>query len=330
MAKYYFQKLKFRYHQFGGKRMLKAYGQLGIVEFVAKNIAQIILHHRPLKEFYPAVERKIDPILIGKFLPLLNSLCVKYDHQNLEHKKSDKIWFCWMQGMDKAPELVKVCYQSLQRWLKGKEIIVIDADNYLSFIDMPSDIQDKYSKGYIPNSHYTDLIRLQLLVKYGGTWIDSTVLCTKDCYPRDVLDSDLFLFQHLVKEDKGFHGISSWFISAYSNNKVLIILRDMLFQYWRDYDCLLEYYIFHLFFSMVAGKYPKEIAAMPRVGNHNPLLLALRLEDEYDDSWMQKLLSCCCFHKLNYRVSNKAKDNPDSFYNKIIGGEYEFSNSEKG
>ena len=50
-------------------------------------------------------------------------------------------------------------------------------------------------------------------------------------------------------------------------------LRDMLFSYWKDYNCTLDYYIFHLFFAMVANEYPEEIAAMPHGQSQNSLVL---------------------------------------------------------
>ena len=108
-------------------------------------------------------------------------------------------------------------------------------------------IDDKCKKGIIPYSHSTDLLRLELLIKFGGTWIDSTVLCTNDNYPKDMLDSELFLYHFQNSKKDEFTGISSWFISAYSNNKLLMILRDMLYQYWKDYDCLIDYFVLHKF-----------------------------------------------------------------------------------
>ena len=29
-------------------------------------------------------------------------------------KASNKVWFCWFQGIENAPELVKKCYKSMQ------------------------------------------------------------------------------------------------------------------------------------------------------------------------------------------------------------------------
>lgn len=90
---------------------------------------------------------------------------------------------------------------------------------------------------------------------------------------KKCLDADLFLFQYTPEGTTENISISNWFISAHSNNDVLMTLRDMLFSYWKDYNCTLDYYIFHLFFAMVANEYPEEIAAMPHGQSQNSIVL---------------------------------------------------------
>lgn len=101
-----------------------------------------------------------------------------------------------------------------------------------------------------------------------------------------MLDADLFLFQQLKKGETWFLGISNWFITSASDHWVLKMLRDMLYQYWRDYDCVIHFYIFHLFFGMIMEKHPEVAAKMPRHGNRIPHYLSRRMGDGYDDEWM--------------------------------------------
>ncbi len=248
---------------------------------------------------------------------MVNQLTEKSD-TNLEHEKNDVVWFCWLQGMERAPELVKVCLASQQRWVKNKRFVVITTENYHDYVSLPADIVRKHDKGIIPDAHYTDLIRLELLIKYGGTWIDSTVLCTSSDYPDRIMDCDLFMFQYRSKET-GFSGISNWFISAYSQNKLLMILRDMLLQYWRDYDCVIDYYVFHLFFGMIAEKFPEEIEMMPKMNSMRAIQMALWLEKPYDSQKMEQFLAMSSFHKLDYRKDGRfTKDKKPTFYSYII------------
>ncbi len=169
------------------------------------------------------------------------------------------------------------------------------------------------------------ILRLQLLIKYGGTWIDSTVLCTLDSSSefldssaQKYLDADLFLFQYTPEGTTKDINISNWFISAHSNNEVLMTLRDMLFAYWKDYSCTLDYYVFHLFFKMVAEAYSEQIAAVPYGYSINSLILLHHWGDAFNQRKWEKLVSNVSFHKLAFRIDSKIIDNPNNYYNKII------------
>ena len=58
--------------------------------------------------------------------------------------------------------------------------------------------------------------------------------------------------------------------------------------------------------------------AMPKGYNPTPILLGRRLNDDFDEKWMQKLTDICCFHKTTYRIKRGTLQNKNSFYSKII------------
>ena len=50
--------------------------------------------------------------------------------------RSNKIWMCWWQGLDSAPEIVKACVESVRRNAGGREVIIItdkNVSNYVKF-----------------------------------------------------------------------------------------------------------------------------------------------------------------------------------------------------
>lgn len=161
-----------------------------------------------------------------------------------------------------------------------------------------------------------------MLIKYGGTWIDSTVLCTgfnglKVQEFKEYLDADLFMFQY-TKQGGIPVSISNWFISSCQNNEVLIVLRDMRYAYWKDYNCTLDYYIFHLFFSMLSKEYSEEIKAMPYGQSMNSLMLLQHWDEKYSQEKWNRLTSHVCFHKLVFRVDENVKYNKENYYNYIL------------
>ena len=349
-----FQKLITHYKQFGRAKLVWQYAKLGALWPAVKASVSCLLKQQSFKGIYPEVLRRVEPFLVQKygskvqefkkFLDGPSGKAERNGSRELMHEHPKVIWWCWLQGYDAAPPIVKACYNSLMREFKGSrvqglndgyEIKVIDGENWKEYIELPDFIVKKWEKKQIPPALFSDLLRLELLIKYGGTWIDSTVLCTGfkefECLSsssgsssspsvqefKEYLDADLFLFQY-TKQGSIPVSISNWFISAHSNNEVLIVLRDMLYAYWKDFDCVLDYYVFHLFFAMISKEYPEQIAAMPYGQSQNSLVLLHHWDEKFDQKKWDKLTSQVCFHKMAFRVGEDVQNNKENYYNYIL------------
>ena len=342
-----YHKLTSRYKQFGGLRLVWQYTKLGVMPVVIMGVVRCVVNRQSFKTIYPEVLRKTEPYLMERYAHVLRSKMSDVRGKTHEHEHPKVIWWCWLQGYEAAPPIVKACYNSLMREFKGSsvqevqglsdgyEIKVIDAENWKEYVELPDYIVKKWEKKQIPPALFSDLLRLELLIKYGGTWIDSTVLCTgfkefnglssssgSTSSPsvqefKKYLEADLFLFQY-TKQGSIPVSISNWFISACSNNEVLIVLRDMLYAYWKDYSCTLDYYIFHLFFAMISKEYPEQIAAMPYGQSQNSLVLLHHWDEKFDQKKWDKLTSQVCFHKLAFRVGEDVQNNKENYYNYIL------------
>lgn len=315
-----FGKLWFRYRQFGGWRLVREYWRMGLVWLVAKSIMKCAVERKPFKTIYSVVTAQVDGRLKERYGTMVNEPVDELS--SIEPSSERKVWFCWMQGLESAPMVVRMCYESLCRNITDREIVVVTESNWRELVELPLDIVMKYENGIIPHAHFTDLIRLELLARYGGTWIDSTVLMTDPSLMKDgeeqlkeILNADLFFFQYRKKKDEAYRGISNWFISASAGNRLLRMLQKMLYQYWRDYDCVVEYFVFHLFFGMIAEKWPEEVLRMPYAYSVYSLYLEQRMSDKWDEQWYEELKRHACFHKLNYRVNAEAVKKEDSFHN---------------
>lgn len=312
-----------RFRQFGGLRLLGAYAKMGMFLCVMSEAVKIILGRTSRDEGYAEIRKAVNRKLQAKYADFIVKRKEAYDEGR--GKKNDgrcegddgrrKVWTCWLQGFDKAPVMVQTCQESMRRYIKDREIIQLTYENYKDYVTLPEHIVRKYERGQIPPALFADLLRLEVLIQYGGTWMDSTMLCTnaglmsKDSWLQEIMDCDLFLFQALRKGDPRFYGISNWFITARRGCRPLMVLRDVLAEYWRDYSVTLNYYMFHDFFFTIAQLYPEEVAAMPRRNRLGPLKLkhgkgyemktdGLRLKEE---PWVQQLIERVCVHKLDYK-----------------------------
>ena len=305
-----------RFRQLGGVRLLGAYAKMGMFLCVMSEAVKLIAGRTSRDEAYAEIRRAVNRKLQAQYADFIVKRKEAYaDEKSKREDGRKRVWTCWLQGFDNAPAMVKACQESMRRYLTGREIIQLTYENYKDYVTLPEHIVRKYERGQIPPALFADLLRLEVLIQYGGTWMDATMLCTepgllaKDSWLREIMDCDLFMFQALRKGDPRFYGISNWFITARPGSRPLMVLRDVLTEYWRNNCVTLDYYMFHDFFYTIAQLYPKEIAAMPRRNRLGPLRLlqgkgyemttdGLRLKEE---PWVRLLFERVCVHKLDYR-----------------------------
>jgi len=123
-----------------------------------------------------------------------------------------KLWIFWYQGIDSAPFIVKKCINSWQVKNPGWEINLLDKDNLSNYITL--DIPDSKLKELSLNKQ-ANLIRLQLLSKYGGVWVDATTLCIcpLDDWVDSCCQSGFFAFSNAGKDRE----MSNWFLASEKN-----------------------------------------------------------------------------------------------------------------
>lgn len=85
-----------------------------------------------------------------------------------------RIWICWWQGLENAPEIVKCCVESICHNAGNHQVTIITDQNVEQYIKIPKWVKKKQSEGIISRTHLSDLLRLSLLAEYGGLWLDAT------------------------------------------------------------------------------------------------------------------------------------------------------------
>lgn len=228
------------------------------------------------------------------------------------------VWVCWFQGIEQAPDIVRACYESLCKHITDREIVLLTEENYRDYVQFPKFIEAKVKAGIISRTHMSDLLRLELLKNYGGTWIDATIYLTGEI-PGYMLDSQLFLFQNLKPGLDGHcTSISNWFITAEAGNKIIDLILSLLYEYWRQNNGLVDYYIFHDFFQIAIEKYREDWKRVVPVSNATPHILLLRLFDQYDDQVWEAVKGQCPVHKLSYKYDDIKAEIDGTYYRKLL------------
>lgn len=324
-----FDKFKKRFVQFGGWRLILQYARMGVLWTGVKALIRCVVSGKSFKAAYPAVTERVDEILIERYRHILDENKDRFSKDNPNSGKpresavSRIIWSAWLQGLDNAPEMVNVCLESHQKHLPGYEFRVLDMENYRQWVELPEWVEEKYARGMIPAALFSDVLRVAVLKRYGGVWMDASVLCTGFGNQQlqkqwtEVENSRFAVFRYYRKGDRYPSGLSNWFIAATPDNIVLTSVYDMLTAYWRDYDCTIDYYMMHLFISCALKAFPEMERGMPKLNSRYSFFLGDALSRTYSQEAWQELVDHVAIHKLNYRKADEARKNPQSYYNFI-------------
>lgn len=162
-----------------------------------------------------------------------------------EHNPNSPIWICWWTGEDTAPELVKQCIKSIRKNSGNHPINFIDKTTYTKFISIPDYITKKVENGSMGLAHLSDYIRISLLEKYGGLWLDATIFCLNEI-PESYFDMPFFTCKS-ERQECGYISEMRWctfVIGGWKNNVFFKYIKAMLESYWKKNNYAIDYLFF--------------------------------------------------------------------------------------
>lgn len=305
--------------QQGGVKLIKSYLKNGLIHIAVINLILLGKEKKALEISRLAMEYKMQYKLKRRYKQQLFKLDDEiYGEQG---QSCNIIWVCWLQGIENAPYLVKKCYTSLITNLHDKQVVLITKKNIYNYVQFPPFIITKWEAGIITDTHISDMLRLELLTRYGGTWIDATVFCSEisEKIPKYFFDSDLFFFQSLKPGRDGHSHInSSWFITAKSNNKFLKMCLKMCYEYWKENNCLTNYFLLHDFMAIILENNQSIMLNMIPRDNATPHILYLRLFEKYDENVWNILKEQVPFHKLSYKFDVEKTKITGTYYDRLF------------
>ena len=250
---------------------------------------------------------------------------INYKFNICNEKNSKIIWTLWMQGYENAPELVKSTIDSIRKFaeLNNFQFILLEENTIEKYIVFPKLIKEKMDLGVIDYTKISDILRVSLLAKYGGTWVDATI------YMKEEFDSSLLLQNYYTIKTGGIEDYSpnisnnrwkGFFLSG--NSSLFSFTRDFFFEYYSRYDIAVDYLLIDYIFDM-AYKYDEKIKnQMLELEKSNPNLFWLEshLGDKFDQKVWDNITETTKVFKTTYKLSGEIKSNKNNFYSKLIDG----------
>ena len=276
-------------------------------------------------------DRQIRSILKGKlakvYIKKYSDKITKKTFANVSNCVYEPIiWQYWNTGIDSAPEIVKRCSDSVRKYTHKYKYVLLDYNNLKNYIEIPDFILEKRKKNIIKEANFSDYIRTCLLEKYGGVWIDSTVLLTEEL-PDFILESELFVFQNDLKIDLAGLNMASYFIAAKPNNEMIRKLKSFLELYWRENIFVWNYFFYlHAFtlFTLNDKSVKNIFSQIPFISFIPVQIFQNELLNPYSKKRWEQIKKISFAHKLSYKtyVYNKHNLNPKgTFLEKLLKGD---------
>ena len=186
---------KYRYIQSNWEadiRFSKKYAKLRRKDIISSTIG--------LKNISDQASKQIEQYILNLLADTIHEVINKYKYLEIsgDPVPDPPIFVCWWTGLESAPAIVKQCVKSIYKNAGNHPVNFITEKNYSDYISVPDFIIEKMKSGKMGLAHFADYLRVSLLEKYGGLWLDATIYCSQSI-PESFFELSFFTLKSPYK-----------------------------------------------------------------------------------------------------------------------------------
>ncbi|MEP7242008.1 MAG: capsular polysaccharide synthesis protein [Devosia sp.] len=222
------------------------------------------------------------------------------------------VWQFWAQGWEGAPPIVRSCVESVRANTSGRQHVLLSVDTLKDYLDFSPEAVARFQ--FWSWTKVANLVRLMLLEKYGGTWIDATVFLAAPL-PRYVEDSPLFVFRR-----NDFRLLANWFMHSVQGHPLISACRVAYERYWMTTKERQSYFMFHFIVEAVVLSSRSLLQMWEEIPERPvPRELQDALDEPFDAERLREIFARSLIQKLSYKDEPLPSDGPLTFRQYIIG-----------
>lgn len=242
---------------------------------------------------------------------------------NSKHSKipfSNTVWVFWWQGQENMPLLTKKCFQSLLKNKGSYKVVLITQENVKQYAKLPEYIYKKLQNGQISITHFSDILRFNLLLQYGGLWLDSTVLVTKSL---DNLQINKLFTCSGYDPNSSFNvsnGRWTGFIfGGEAGSELFNFMNAFFIDYWKDNNQLRDYFMIDYALNYA---WQKNLSEFQKCTELNKFVAPnlFKLQGLLNETYNKKDATNLQKNTFLFKLSNRKKLNlniPTTFFNNL-------------
>ena len=241
--------------------------------------------------------------------------------------QADTIWTAWLQGEENAPEVIRMTLAFMKKNAGGHKIIVLSDDTISRYIDIPAEIKEKHKQKIIGNAHYADIVRMMVLKKYGGFWLDATTFVHEPL--NEMAFSQPFFSYGTRKCRTPFVSANRWIvgmIGGCKNSLFLARISDMLNAYWREHTIPIDYFVFDYLIEVLYRNdrsFARLVDSLPRMDFRTTYIHEF-INEPYDEEKTGSLMKKDQLYFLSYKKTyqKKSANGTETLYGHLYQSAY--------
>lgn len=205
----------------------------------------------------PAVADKIEKYrrkFVSNYLSKLLQRVININRQEKNkgiHVDNAPIWICWWTGIESAPLLVKQCVRSIQKSAGIHPVHIITKDNFCEYLEIPNYILEKVQNGNMCLANFSDYLRISLLEKYGGLWLDATIYVPREL-PDSIFEYSLYTCKSPGAKRYLANGRwTSYCLGGWQNHSFFKIAKECFECYWIKEEVSIDYLLVDYIFDII-------------------------------------------------------------------------------
>lgn len=261
---------------------------------------------------------------------ILDYLHKKYGYIIQRYQKNEEIavqsvnapiWVFWWDGEENMPDVIKMCYQSKLRTSGSHPVILLTHENINNYIEFPEYVWNQFYNKKLRIQHLADMIRVQLIRRYGGLWLDASVYCAKDI-PEEIFELPLYSMRGEI--DEKYVSKNQWttfVIGGWKNNVLCSFLDDFFIEYCKTDKPFIDYFMFDCAIALAYAELPlikNQIDNLPKTQGDcywiNSKLEEIMTEQIYNDLIRQNVI----FYKIAWNKWINSANNSETFYSYLL------------
>ena len=284
------------------------------------NCLQCFLPCRYFRDIVGNKKQKLVDGLLDK-VAKESGLYAKFKDVDLSSLKpiGNRVWMFWYTGLATAPPIVRKCVSIVQN-LQDVDLVVIDKTNLEDYFVFEGNIRRYFENGNISIQTFSDILRCQLLSRWGGFWFDATLFVTRRDFIITHKDLSFFTIHHLTNDlllkrkwneyfTKGKWSIYG--VGASQGSPLFSFVYEMYVEYFESLQKDFDYFQtdYTILYAYTNFEWAKVLIDSVPTSVTCSYFLGQNMQRCFNQEQWDQIIADNEFQKLRWRIEEKARRN---------------------